>query len=602
MLNELLEFLGVSDLLLLFAVTLSFDESTACVVESFSFHGVVWVFSVFRVQDHGLDSNCLGGIDVITSDHADSDSSFLDSGNSSGYFSSDGILNADNADENVFLLQLNVLNTGRVFILAVGLLLFLHFFIIVPITALTLLHILVGDGDGPEGVHGVSCDLTCDLFSVGVGNRDDVAFFIQTLVALLKDDFGSSLQLSSDTVAILTVALGEGSHSLSAGGEVEGVEAVSLGLVLGSHLLDDFVFVSIVATLDQVDHGLIGGRGSLERHVAADSFSEFFNKFLVKTHFTEILFSRDLQWLLGDRVYHEGDAVGFLLDSDSRFNRQIFAREHFDNFHDIVSESAGFVRADVVSASHDFAGSELLHITLVFQHLDDRVGESNHDSQGKTLRDSHDDNHDTDSEVGEPLANVLDEAAVVITAAVGLALLSAEKVDLSSEQTFPDEANHESVESEESKDSSELTNVKGDFIELVVEGSLVIFLLKLGLDETKGGVVTDNNGDHLSFSRGDRASGLDDRGRKRVLADSSSLSSLVLGFVTSRCQELGLAVGGDVFMALIRFSSHGGLVATEGSFNAESVNGDLVSDLERNEVSDEDFIGMNVVVSHTVSD
>lgn len=41
-------------------------------------------------------------------------------------------------------------------------------------------------------------------------------------------------------------------------------------------------------------------------------------------------------------------------------------------------------------------------------------------------------------------------------------------------------------------------------------------------------------------------------------------------------------------MAFIRFTSHGGLVATDGSFNKESIDGDLVTNLEADEVSDED--------------
>lgn len=326
MLNELLEFLGVLHFLLLFAVTLNFDETTALVVENLSFHGEGSVFSVAIIQDIGLYSDGLGGVDVVASDHADSDSSFLNSFNGFGDFCSDGIFNADNADEDVVLLQLNVLNTSSVLRLAVFTLLFLHFIFVVLLTALALGHILVGNGDGSEGVLGVSGDLRLNLFSVGVTESDDVAFSIETLVALLKDNFRSSLQLSSDTVAIESVALGEGSHSLSAGGEVEGVEAVRLGLVDLGLILDDVVFRIEVAASDHVGHGLIGGRGSLERHVAADSFSEFFNKFGVKTHFSEVLLSRDLYRLFGIWVYLEGNTVVFLLDFNSRFNCEVSAR------------------------------------------------------------------------------------------------------------------------------------------------------------------------------------------------------------------------------------------------------------------------------------
>ena len=76
----------------------------------------------------------------------------------------------------------------------------------------------------------------------------------------------------------------------------------------------------------------------------------------------------------------------------------------------------------------------------------------------------------------------------------------------------------------------------------------------------------------------------------------------MLAVVAARCQQLGLADGGDVLVALIGFSSHGGLVATERAFNEESVNGDLVSDLEFNEVSDEEFVRVGIVVGRTISD
>jgi hypothetical protein len=75
----------------------------------------------------------------------------------------------------------------------------------------------------------------------------------------------------------------------------------------------------------------------------------------------------------------------------------------------------------------------------------------------------------------------------------------------------------------------------------------------------------------------------------------------VLAVVIARYGKLGLADSRDVLVALIGFSSHGGLVATERAFNEESVNGDLVSDLEFNEVSDEEFVRVGIVVGHTIS-
>jgi hypothetical protein len=149
------------------------------------------------------------------------------------------------------------------------------------------------------------------------------------------------------------------------------------------------------------------------------------------------------------------------------------------------------------------------------------------------------------------------------------------------------------VESEESENGSELTDIKSDLIELVIKGSLVIFLLELGLDETEGREFTNHNGDHLTLSRGDRASRLDDGGRKGMLVDTSSLHGLMLGKVTFSLLHLSFTDRGDVFHALVRFTSHGRLVTSERSFNKNSVNGDLVTLLEAHEVSDKDSSGVN---------
>lgn len=78
-----------------------------------------------------------------------------------------------------------------------------------------------------------------------------------------------------------------------------------------------------------------------------------------------------------------------------------------------------------------------------------------------------------------------------------------------------------------------------------------------------------------------------------MLVDAGSLSSLMLRFISTSFLKLILTLGGDGFVALVRFSSHGGLVTTDGSFNKESIDGDLVTNLEADEVSDEDNSGMD---------
>jgi len=142
------------------------------------------------------------------------------------------------------------------------------------------------------------------------------------------------------------------------------------------------------------------------------------------------------------------------------------------------------------------------------------------------------------------------------------------------------------VESEESENGSEFTNIKSDLIKLVIKGGLVIFLLELGLDETEGRVVTDHNSDHHTLSRGDRASGLDNGGRKGMLVGTTSLHGHMLGKVTFSLLHLCFADSRDVLMTLIRFTCHGRLVTTDRSFNKNSINRDLVTLLEADEVSD----------------
>lgn len=367
--SELLEFLGVLDDLLGLTVLSLLDESTAGIVECLSDHGERGVGPVLLFDDLGLNSDSDGSTNVISSNHSDGNSSLSDSLNGSGNFSSDSIFNTDDADKSVVSSELDVLNTSRVRGIGFNLL-----FFVVLLTALALLQVLVGNSDSAEGVISVASNLLLDVFSGGIVHGDDLTFSIHHLVTLSEDNFGSSLHLSSDSVAFNTVAGRERSHSLSAGSEFERVKTLGLGTVLFSLFRNDSGLLGDVASLNHVDHGFISGRGVVKRHVTADTFSELLDQIFVETHFAEVLFSRFLHSLLGSFIDDEVDTVFSLFDSDGGCNIQVLSGVDLDDLHNVVGKSTSLVGADVIYTSHNFARRKLLDIALDLQHLDDGVG------------------------------------------------------------------------------------------------------------------------------------------------------------------------------------------------------------------------------------
>jgi len=365
--SKLLEFLGVLDDLLDLTVLSLLNESTTGIVELLSDHGERCVVPVLLFDDLGLDGDSDGGTNVISSNHSDGNSGLSDSLNGSGNFSSDSIFNTDDTDKSVVTSELDVLNTLR----GAGIVLSL-LFVIVLLTALALLQVLVGNSDSAESVISVASNLLLDVFSGGILEGDDLTFSIHVLVTLSEDNFGSSLHLSSDSVAFDTVVGRERSHSLSAGSEFERVEALSV--VLLRLLLNDGLSLGVVASLNHEDHGFISRRGVVKRHVSADTFNELLGQSFIETHFAEVLFSRVLQCLLSSFVDDEIDTVFSLTAGDSRCDIVVLSREDLDDLHNVVGKSTSLVRADVINTSHDFARRKLLDITLDLQHLDDGVG------------------------------------------------------------------------------------------------------------------------------------------------------------------------------------------------------------------------------------
>lgn len=151
--------------------------------------------------------------------------------------------------------------------------------------------------------------------------------------------------------------------------------------VLIRNFLTDSIGLSKVTTSNHVHHSLISGRGLGQGYITADTLSKLQDQFGGETHFSKASFLHNLLWLLGFFIDNKADSIFSNLGLDSRCDFEVFTREESNDLHDVVGESTSLVRADVVSSSHDLTRGKLLHITLVVQHLDDGVSESNHDGQ-----------------------------------------------------------------------------------------------------------------------------------------------------------------------------------------------------------------------------
>lgn len=81
--------------------------------------------------------------------------------------------------------------------------------------------------------------------------------------------------------------------------------------------------------------------------------------------------------------------------------------EESGDFHLILGESAGFIGANGVCASHGFAGFERADEVLLVFHFADGVRECNRNGEGETFRDGDDDDRDTDDEEANDFLEIL---------------------------------------------------------------------------------------------------------------------------------------------------------------------------------------------------
>jgi len=95
------------------------------------------------------------------------------------------------------------------------------------------------------------------------------------------------------------------------------------------------------------------------------------------------------------------------------WNLNVTASPHAYDLHLVVGKGTCLIRADVVCTAHDFARGKLLDIAIILEHCADRESERYHNGKRKSLWYCHYNDDDSDDEELKPLANILEEAAIV---------------------------------------------------------------------------------------------------------------------------------------------------------------------------------------------
>lgn len=228
------------------------------------------------------------------------------------------------------------------------------------------------------------------------------------------------------------------------------------------------------ASLEKVDHTLIGGAEFI-RDVAGNGGGDQFPVGL--GHEFQRL---DRQHLL----------VLILFD----VKLDVLAGPDPGHLHLVESQGTGLIGADVSGTAHDFTGSEFLDVVGVLEHLALRVGEGDHHSKGEAFGNSHDDNGDTDDDVVDPEFEVLGEGSFLGAG------LTTEKIDVALKEAIKEVTEEKDVHGQEGSVGTDLSDLSGDELKLLLEGSGLGSHFELLHDLTKGGVLTDHERDHLAFS------------------------------------------------------------------------------------------------------
>jgi len=171
-----LEFLEVFDG---FNTILVSNDTTHLFVEFGALNADIGISDLIVINNFAKNSNGLSSDNVVTSNHADSDTSFIDSLDGSWYFSTDNVHNTEDANKG----QARFLNVLNVIILG----------FIVVLTVFVRHHILVGKSDGTESLLGVGVDNIVEVRFHFIVHFLDSAIGIKVVRAAVLHNFGGTL-------------------------------------------------------------------------------------------------------------------------------------------------------------------------------------------------------------------------------------------------------------------------------------------------------------------------------------------------------------------------------------------------------------------------
>jgi hypothetical protein len=565
--HELLEEFKVSNF---FDIVLD-DNTSHLLVEFGAFEADTFVANLVLSDDSAVYGNSLRGHNVVTSDHTNGDTSLGDGLDGAGDFRADNVHNTEDADEGESA-GLNVFD-------------FTVSGLVVELAVLVGHDVLVGEGDSAEGLLGVPSDDVVEAASHFVGHGLNLSVDVNEVRAAVLNDFGGSLNVE----ALLVAGVGslnvveDSRHPFALGGEGE-TNGVSRDV-----LLDNLGLVG-AATVEKIDHRPVGG-SRVSSNVAGN-----------------VLFdkrSENVGGVAEDVLLpvERGHFLGLLVLGD--IDLDVLASVDVGDLHLVKSEGSGLVGADVVGTAHDLAGGETLDIVGVLQHALNGVSQGDHDSEGKTLRDSDNNNSYTNNDVVDYLLDELDQEfrgvfvfgghLVAISVHVGLGLksgglfLSAKKVDVAEDKAFNEEANEQHVDGQEGDVCAHLSNVGGNLFELVLERGDLGADLKLFDDFAEAGGISNHDCEHLSFALGDGGAGHEEGGGDVVLARDLSDGGLVhvIFFLVLDAHALGL----ELLLNFVGLAGHGRLVAKKlGALEEVAINGDVHTVVDLDDVTDVEVV------------
>mmetsp|Transcript_22151 Transcript_22151/g.36663 ORF Transcript_22151/g.36663 Transcript_22151/m.36663 type:complete len:373 (+) Transcript_22151:1912-3030(+) len=155
----------------------------------------------------------------------------------------------------------------------------------------------------------------------------------------------------------------------------------------------------------------------------------------------------------------------------------LIGKPSLDNCHTILRQGTGLVRANIGGITHCFTSRQMSNEVLVSQHLLTRVSKCNGHGEGQSFWDSHNDNGHTDNKGIECMVK-----------------------DSNVREIFRLHKNldqHHGYKCRRSCSHTNITNQGSHMIQLFLQWSLFLFLLKVGLDDTPLTVLTNRNGEEL---------------------------------------------------------------------------------------------------------